>query len=129
MIYAVRSNGASDRPEPRASNIPRLGAWTRITGSPLADHGKKNVAGVPRARGRWLERLPTRDSQHQSADQLVAVNRRLVIMRVRNWKTGKTPPTPWSASYTVTKNMLLLPDMTSLSQLATVQSRVSDLPV
>src|SRR5262249_18064053 len=38
------------------------------TGSPLADHGKKNVPGVPRARGRGLERLPTRDSQHQSAD-------------------------------------------------------------
>ena len=38
------------------------------TGSPLADHGKRNVAGVPRARGRGLERLPTRDSQDQSAD-------------------------------------------------------------
>jgi hypothetical protein len=46
----------------------------------------------------------------------VAVNRRLLIMRVRNWKPAKTPPTPWSAlPYTVTKNMLLVPDMTSIS--------------
>ena len=46
----------------------------------------------------------------------MAVNRRLLIMRVRNWKPAKTPPTPWSAlPYTVTKNMLLLPDMTSIS--------------
>src|SRR5262249_29056815 len=46
----------SERPEPRASNIPGLGAWTRPPDRPLADHGKRNVAGVPRARGRgWKD--------------------------------------------------------------------------
>ena len=32
MIYAVRSNGASD--EPRSSNIPGLGAWTSAFARP-----------------------------------------------------------------------------------------------
>src|SRR5262245_22647063 len=64
MIYAVRSHGASD-PKLQYSRVRCLDA---TTGSPLADHGKKNVAGVLRARGRGLERIPTRDSPHQSAD-------------------------------------------------------------
>jgi hypothetical protein len=60
----------------------------------------------------------------------VAVNRQLLIMKVRNLETGKTPPTPWSAlPYTVTKNMLLLPDMTSISPTLRPNSLVSDLPV
>src|SRR6266516_6960722 len=56
------------------------------TGSPLADHGKMNVAGVPRARGRGLERLPTRDSPHQRADKLVEINGRFLIKKVHERK-------------------------------------------
>src|SRR5215472_11096230 len=55
----------SERPEPRASNIPGLGAWTRppdrrwrIT---ARGRGWRSACSRP-----GLERLPTRDSQHQS---------------------------------------------------------------
>jgi hypothetical protein len=53
MIYAVRSNGASDPNHEPPIFQGSLDIRFRATiGSPLADHGKRNVAGVPRARGR-----------------------------------------------------------------------------
>src|SRR5262245_41773277 len=74
------------------------------TGSPLADHGKRNVAGVPRARGRGLERL-----QHGTVRIKARTNSwRLLIMRVRNWKPAKPRRHRGRPPYTVTKNMLLL---------------------
>jgi hypothetical protein len=58
MIYAVRSNGASDpNQEPPIFQGSVDIRFCATTGSPLADHGKRNVAGVRRARGRGLERL------------------------------------------------------------------------
>src|SRR5215471_3887475 len=59
MINAVRLTGASDpnhEPPISQGSVPGH-PLCATTGSPLADHGKKNVPGVPRARGRGLERL------------------------------------------------------------------------
>src|SRR5262245_49652053 len=73
----------SERPEPRASNIPGLGAWTR-----------------PPDR-RWR----------------ITARKTLLAFRVLAAGAGKTSNTGQSAS------------KRGLTQLATVQSRVSDLPV
>src|SRR5262249_29925755 len=79
------------------------------TGSPLADHGKRNVAGVPRARGRgW------KDFQHGTVRiKARTTSWRLLIMRVRNWKPAKRRRHRGRPPYTVTKNMLLLAGTTA----------------
>src|SRR5262249_18341726 len=94
----------SERPEPRASNIPGLGAWTRPPDRRWRITAKRNVAGVPRARGRGLERL-----QHGTVRIKARTNSwRLLIMRVRNWKPTKPRRHRGRPPYTVTKNMLRL---------------------
>src|SRR5215831_18036166 len=102
----------SERPEPRASNIPGLGAWTSAFARPLDRRWRITARGTllalrVLAAGGWKDfntgqsaskRELTRGGKPSAPDH-----------ESPQLETGKTPPTPWSAlPYTVTKNMLLL---------------------
>src|SRR5215472_3415623 len=75
----------SERPEPRVSNIQGLGAWTSAFARPPDRRWRITARGTllafcVLAAGGW------KDFQHGTVRikaQLVAVNRRLLIMRVR----------------------------------------------
>src|SRR5262249_49708954 len=111
MIYAVRSNGASDpNHEPPIFQGSVLGRDHRIAvgGSRQEERGWRSACSRPGA-GKTSntgqsasKRGLTRGGKPSAPDH-----------ESRKLEPGKPPPTPWSALlYTVTKNMLLLPDMT-----------------
>ena len=115
----------SERPEPRASNIPGLGAWTRppdrrwrIT---ARGRGSRSACSRPGA-GKTFntgqsasKRGLTRGGKPSAPDH-----------ESPYLETGKTPPPPWSAS--VHRHEKYVAARGYGPQLATVQSRVSDLP-
>src|SRR5215813_2424134 len=84
MIYAVRSNGASDpNHEPPIFQGSVLGRDHRIAvgGSRQEERCWRSACSRP-----GLERLPTRDSPHQRADKLVEINDRFLIIKVHERK-------------------------------------------
>jgi hypothetical protein len=96
-------------------NIPGLGAWTSAFARPPDRRWRITARGtLPAFRvlvaGGW------KDFQHGTVRIKARTNSwRLLIMRVRNWKPAKPRRHRGRPPYIVTKNMLLLPDMTSIS--------------
>src|SRR6516162_10061979 len=129
MIYAVRSNGASD-----PNHEPPIFQGSVLGHPLLRDH--RIAVGGSRQEERCWRCACSRPGTGKTSNTGQSASKRELTRGGKplapdhespQLETGKTPPTPWSAS--VHRHEKYVAARGYDPQLATVQSRVSDLPV